>query len=170
MLERESFKLVLACFLKLSFFCVFVGDFCSPPRSSGLAPNKGHEKRWHLGMASLVGGRAGHGAISPWRHNRLPAGGTGPLAQGSWAGWGPAGSCRRQGDIRSKAGERKLPREVSLECIMHLSGLSAFVGPRGNKLAHDCWWCVHICVGVCGMLRTFYGSRLTATFIKRECG
>ena len=60
MLERESFKLVLACFLKLSFFCVFVGDFCSPPRSSGLAPNKGHEKRWHLGMARLLHGRTGH--------------------------------------------------------------------------------------------------------------
>ena len=59
-LERESFKLVLACFLKLSFFCVFVGDFCSPPRSSGLAPNKGHEKRWHLGMARLLHGRTGH--------------------------------------------------------------------------------------------------------------
>ena len=60
MLERESFKLVLACFLKLSFFCVFVGDFSSPPRSSGLAPNKGHEKRWHLGMARLLHGRTGH--------------------------------------------------------------------------------------------------------------
>ena len=59
-MERESFKLVLACFLKLSFFCVFVGDFCSPPRSSGLAPNKGHEKRWHLGMARLLHGRTGH--------------------------------------------------------------------------------------------------------------
>ena len=74
------------------------------------------------------------------------------VAHGGWAGWGLPGSYRGQGDIRSKAGERKLPREVSLECIMHLSGLSAFVGPRGNKLAHDCWWCVHICVGVCGVL------------------
>ena len=74
------------------------------------------------------------------------------VAHGGWAGWGVPGSCRGHGDIRSKAGERKLPREVSLECIMHLSGLSAFVGPRANKLAHDCWWCVHICVGVCGVL------------------
>ena len=74
------------------------------------------------------------------------------VAHGGWAGWGVPGSCRGHGDIRSKAGERKLPRELSLECIMHLSGLSAFVGPRANKLAHDCWWCVHICVGVCGVL------------------
>ena len=122
MLEREYFKLAVACFLKLSFFCVFVGDFCSPPCSSGLAPNKGHEKRGHMGMASLPHGRAGHGAISSWRHNRLPACGTGPVAQGGWAGWGLAGSCRRQGDIRSKAGKRKLQREISLECIMDLSG------------------------------------------------
>ena len=55
------------------------------------------------------------------------------VAHGGWAGWGVPGSCRGHGDIRSKAGERKLPRELSLECIMHLSGLSAFVGPRANK-------------------------------------
>ena len=75
-----------------------------------------------------------------------------PVAHGGWAGWELPGSWRGQGDIRRKARERKLPREVSLECIMHLSGLSAFVGPRANKLAHDCWWCVRICVGVCGVL------------------
>ena len=44
-LGRESFKLVPSFFLKLSFFCVFVTDICCPPCSSGLAPNKGHEKR-----------------------------------------------------------------------------------------------------------------------------
>ena len=59
-LGRESFKLVPSFFLKLSFFCVFEADFCCPPRSSGLAPNKGHEKRWVLGMARLLHGRTGH--------------------------------------------------------------------------------------------------------------
>ena len=68
------------------------------------------------------------------------------VAHGGWAGWGVPGSCRGHGDIRSKAGERKLPRELSLECIMHLSGLSAFVGPRANKARSRLLVvCAHMC-------------------------
>ena len=79
-MERDSFKLVPFFFLKLSFFFVFVGDFCFPPRSSGLAPNEGHEKRWHLGMARLLHGRTGqwwlceHASSAFKRHVRYPYG------------------------------------------------------------------------------------------------
>ena len=73
-MERESFKLVPFFFLKLSVFSVFVGDFCSLPRSSGLAPNEGHEKRWHLGMARLLHGRTGRGGMGAGCRQLLPAG------------------------------------------------------------------------------------------------
>ena len=56
-LEGESFKLVPHFLLKHSFFCVFATDFCCTPCSSNMALNKGHEKRWLLGMARLLHGR-----------------------------------------------------------------------------------------------------------------
>ena len=67
-MEGEQFKFVSSFLLKLYFFCVFAADFCSPLRSSGLAPNKDHEKRWHLGMARLLECRTRH-----WRHGDVGA-------------------------------------------------------------------------------------------------
>ena len=66
--------------------------------------------------------------------------------------------------VREKVARRSQPGS-----IMHLPGGPHSSAFRTYKLAHDCWWCEHVCEGVCGMLRTFYGSRLTATFIKHEC-
>ena len=85
-MERETSKLVPSFFLKLFFFCVFATDFCCPPRSSGLALNKGHEKRWHLSMARRLHGAIGHGAMCGGRRERLLDWGT--WCFGHWAvGW-----------------------------------------------------------------------------------
>ena len=101
-MERESFKFVPSFFIKLSFLNVFGVDVSCPPHSSGLAPNEGHEKRWHLGMARLPHGRTGHGASSPWRHNRVPACGKGPC--GAWRlGW--------MGSAGKLSGARRYPKQ-----------------------------------------------------------
>ena len=80
--------LVPSFFLKLSLFCVFAADFCCPPCSPGLALNKGHEKRWHLGMAIMLHGGVRHGAMGVCRHGAL-----GVLAIGRWGEWGLALVC-----------------------------------------------------------------------------
>ena len=162
--------MVPSFFLKLSFFCVFATDFCYPPGSSGLAPGMGHEKRWHLGMARLLQGDTGHGAggggrlklMSAWGSRCSGTRGVGWV--GSNASLSGARRCPKQG-VRNE-----VARQSQAGCSMHLPGCPHSCAFRTYKLAHGCWWCVHICVGVCGMLRTFYGSRLTATFMKRECG
>ena len=67
----------------LSFFGVFALQFRCPLRSSGLALNKGHEKRWHLSMARRLHGAIGHGAMCGGRRERLLDWGT--WCFGHWA-------------------------------------------------------------------------------------
>ena len=71
-LEIKSLKLIPSVLIKLSFFCVVAFDFCCSTPSPGLALNKAHGKRWHVGMARVL-----HDRIGQWRHEFLPA--LGPL-------------------------------------------------------------------------------------------
>ena len=112
----------------------------------------------------------GHGAVGGGRPKLLSAWDT--WCSGTWgvgwvgssAGLSGAGRCPKQG-VR-----KEVARQSQAGCSMHLPGCPHSSAFRTYELAHDWWWCVHICVGVCGVLRTFYGSRLTATSIKRVCG
>ena len=66
------------------------------------------------------------------------------------------GNCREVGgakaisDARREKGSCHAKSAWNASCISlacpHSSALAL------TKLAHDCWWCVHICVGVCGVL------------------
>ena len=145
-MERESFKLAPSFFLKLSFFCVFAADFCCPPRSSGLAPHKGHEKRWHLGMARLLQGDMGHGAVGGGRPKLMSAWDT--WCSGTWGvGWvgssaslSGAGRCPKQG-VRKEVARQSQPG------MHHASTwLSAFVSlPHLQARPRLLVVCAHMC-------------------------
>ena len=122
----------------------------------------------------------GHGHLAPWPCGAWRNQPVAPQPSASmWHGPRGAGGLGWMGIGGKLSKARRYPKQGGKKEVatrnqpgMHHGSiwLSAFVGHRANKLAHDCWWCVHICAGVCGMFRTFYGSRLTATFIKHECG
>ena len=69
------------------------------------------------------------------------------------------------GKIHRACGERVnlLATYENYHGLVHAStdpDTSAF---QTDKLLRDCWWCMHLCVGVCGILIPFYTDRLVAT-------
>ena len=132
--------------LRLLFLFVFAADFCCLPRSSGLAPNKGHEKRWHLGMARVFHGDMGHGARGGGRHKLLSAWGTWCSGTGR-VGWvrnsaslSGAGRCPKQG-VRKEGARQSQPG------MHHASTwLSAFVSlPHLQARPRLLVVCAHMC-------------------------
>ena len=99
-----------------------------------------------------------------WRQGVL-----GVLRRGEQVRRGLVLVCWGRGDVRSVACERISQAKLAWKHRLS-TWRSAFFSLPTYNFAHDCWWCEHVCECVCGMLRIFCGSRLTATFIKRECG
>ena len=139
-MERESFKLVQPFFLKLLFLCVFLYPISLvqqglPAWRQTRATRRVGNWAWpDCSMAAMS-----LGAIGAGRHKLLLALGA-SCSRTRGVGWiGSSASVSGAGrhpeqDVRKKVAKQSQPG------MHHASTwLSAFVGPRANKLAHDCW-------------------------------